>query len=255
MKRGLLIGVGTLGSLGAVFAITPPQFGVSNSTGSALGTSPASEPAQSAAPAQTATPQATQSTQSTQPKASAPAPKAAATKKAVAQKPTNTYNGDGVGEGEDDEEGGRANATVTAPAPAPTPTKSATPTPTKTAAPAPTKTTTPVPAPAQTQSTSSNGTFVGNTFAANEYGRNWGNVHVTVTINNGKITAISGDQSPASRGYMAFNQIDPYVSGQKITISTIKSTSSSALPYVSGATFSSIAYWDSLKTALKKAGI
>ena len=33
MKRGLLIGVGTLGGLGAVFAITPPQFGTSGSNG------------------------------------------------------------------------------------------------------------------------------------------------------------------------------------------------------------------------------
>jgi len=33
MKRGLLIGVGTLGGLGAVFAITPPQFGSSAGVG------------------------------------------------------------------------------------------------------------------------------------------------------------------------------------------------------------------------------
>ena len=33
MKRGLLIGVGTLGGLGAVFAITPPQFGTSGTDG------------------------------------------------------------------------------------------------------------------------------------------------------------------------------------------------------------------------------
>jgi uncharacterized protein with FMN-binding domain len=33
MKRGLLIGVGTLGGLGAVFAITPPQFGTSEPSG------------------------------------------------------------------------------------------------------------------------------------------------------------------------------------------------------------------------------
>ena len=33
MKRGLLIGVGTLGGLGAVFAITPPQFGPSGPSG------------------------------------------------------------------------------------------------------------------------------------------------------------------------------------------------------------------------------
>ena len=33
MKRGLLIGVGTLGGLGAVFVITPPQFGASTGAG------------------------------------------------------------------------------------------------------------------------------------------------------------------------------------------------------------------------------
>jgi len=33
MKRGLLIGVGTVGALGAVFAITPPQFGSSEISG------------------------------------------------------------------------------------------------------------------------------------------------------------------------------------------------------------------------------
>ena len=33
MKRGLLIGVGTIGGLGAVFAITPPQFGTSGPSG------------------------------------------------------------------------------------------------------------------------------------------------------------------------------------------------------------------------------
>ena len=38
MKRGLLIGVGTLGGLGAVFAITPPQFGTGISGGGARAT-------------------------------------------------------------------------------------------------------------------------------------------------------------------------------------------------------------------------
>ena len=33
MKRGLLIGVGTVGALGAVLAITPPQFGSSANSG------------------------------------------------------------------------------------------------------------------------------------------------------------------------------------------------------------------------------
>ena len=52
MKRGLLIGVGTLGGLGAVFAITPPQFGTSGPTGLAALPGKA---ASSAAPAPAAT--------------------------------------------------------------------------------------------------------------------------------------------------------------------------------------------------------
>jgi len=47
MKRGLLIGIGTLGGLGAVFAITPPQFGTSGPTG--LAALPGKAPASSAA--------------------------------------------------------------------------------------------------------------------------------------------------------------------------------------------------------------
>lgn len=63
MKRGLLIGVGTLGGLGAVFAITPPQFGTSGPSGLAAlpgratsSPAPVAEPTKSAtapAPAQT----------------------------------------------------------------------------------------------------------------------------------------------------------------------------------------------------------
>lgn len=52
MKRGLLIGVGTLGGLGAVFAITPPQFGTSGSTG--LSALPGRATAPSAAPSSAA---------------------------------------------------------------------------------------------------------------------------------------------------------------------------------------------------------
>ena len=211
MKRGLLIGAGTLGSLGAVLAITPPTCGTSNSAGAALGapttgasaSTPASTPAASTP---TPTPSAT--------KAAASATKKATPKASKKATPT-------------------PSATKTTPA---TPT----PTPTKTSAPA---------------SSGASGTFTGATYQANEYGRIWGNVSVTVTLKNGVISSSVGSQNPSSRGYFAFNQIDPYVSGQKITIATIKSTAATALPYVSGATYSSIAYWESLKSALSKAGI
>ena len=214
MKRGLLIGAGTLGSLGAVMAITPPTFGTSNSAGAALGA-----PTTGASSTTASTPTPTPAASTPTPTPSATKAAASATKKATpkaSKKATPTPS-----------------ATKTTPA---TPT----PTPTKTSAPA---------------SSGASGTFTGATYQANEYGRIWGNVSVTVTLKNGVISSSVGSQNPSSRGYFAFNQIDPYVSGQKITIATIKSTAATALPYVSGATYSSIAYWESLKSALSKAGI
>ena len=204
MKRGILIGVGTLGSLGAVLAITPPQFGSTHSTASALGGT--------TTPSTPSTPAPVASMSAPTKSATAPAPTKSATTKPIT-KPT-------------------PQATQTqAPTPTPTPTQT------------------------QAQSAGASGTFTGSSFPASEYGRNWGNVHVTVTLKDGKITSINGAQSPASRGYMAFNQIDPYVAAQKISIATIKSTAASALPFVSGASYSSVAYWQSLKTALQQAGI
>ncbi len=226
MKRGVLIGVGTLGSLGAVLAITPPQFGTNTTASGGLSGSTTPAPAATtAAP----TPAATKSTAPAATKSATPkaTPKATATKKATAT---------------------------------PTPTKSSTSASgstgtTATATPSPTSTPTPTPSPTKTQSTGVSGTFTGATFPADEYGRNWGNVHVTVTFKNGVISSINGSQNPSSRGYMAFNAIDPYVAGQKITVATIKSKSASSLPYVGGATYSSMAYWQSLKSAISQAGL
>ena len=184
-KTGILIATGTIGGMGAVFAVTPPQFG-NNAT----------DVDQVAAPA------ASQS-----PKAAAPTPAAT-----------------------------------------PAPSKgSSTPTPQATTPAAPT--------PAPTKAASGKVTVTGNSYAASERGRNWGNVTVKVTFENGAITAIIGMQSPLSRGQWAFDQLDPYVSGQKITIEQIKTKASSALPYVSGVSYTAMAYWDSLKSAINKAGL
>jgi uncharacterized protein with FMN-binding domain len=76
MKRAWLIAGGTIGGLGAVMAITPPQLS-SNSTGSGLELIPA--PAQSAAGASNPTPTATTSGATTKPVATKSA-KPAATK-------------------------------------------------------------------------------------------------------------------------------------------------------------------------------
>ena len=189
-KRALLIVTGTVGALGGVFAITPPQFG--NSAGGLAG-----------------------GTSSTP--ASTPAP----TKSAVTPTPTQSKS--------------------TAPAPSQS---SAAPTPTPVA-----------PTPTPTKAAGANVTVTGNVFGANEGGRNWGNVTVKVTFTDGVISSVTGSQSPSSRGQWAFDRLDPYVSGQKITVAQIKSKSANALPYVSGVSYSSIAYWESLKSAISKAGL
>ena len=183
-KTGILIATGTIGGMGAVFAITPPQFG-----NNASGVNQASTPATTQTPVATAAP--------------TPAPS-------------------------------KAGATA---APSPS-------------AVAPTPTQTPTKAP-----TTGSVTVTGDLFAASERGRNWGNVKVKVTFKDGAITSITGMQSPISRGQWAFDQLDPYVSGQKITVAQIKSKSANALPYVSGVSYSSMAYWESLKSAISKAGL
>jgi uncharacterized protein with FMN-binding domain len=177
-KTGILIATGTIGGMGAVFAITPPQFG-NNATGIN----------QTPTPATTQTPAAT-----------------------------------------------------AGPTPAPTKAGGATAKPT------------PTPAPSQPAATGLV-TVTGDSFAASERGRNWGNVTVKVSFKDGVITAITGMQSPLSRGQWAFDQLDPYVSGQKITVAGIKSKSANSLAFVSGVSYSSMAYWESLKSAITKAGL
>jgi hypothetical protein len=122
---------------------------------------------------------------------------------------------------------------------------------------------TPTPNPSQSQTQTPNsqsassvsGTFTGNAFEASERGRSWGTVVVKVTFKDGVISSVKGNQSPASRGPFAIDQLDPYVAAQKISIDSIKAKSAEALPYVSGVSYTSIAYWSSLKSAIKKAGL
>jgi hypothetical protein len=195
-KRFFLITTGTIGGLGAVLAVTPPQFGGAGGLAATdQGGAPA--PKKSTTPTAAATPQPTP-TKSSNPKPSRSAPA------------TNNQS---------------------------TPTPDPTPTPT------------PKPQSAAVK------TVTGDPFQADEGRRSWGTVRVKVTFTDGVISSITGMQSPTSRGQMAFDRLDPYVEAQKITISTVKSKGANALPYVSGASYTCIAYWDSLKTAIEKAGL
>jgi len=237
MKRFILIVTGALGSLFAILSITPPQFG----TGSAMGT--ATLPG---AGSTTSTGSSTATSPATLPSQSASAP---------------IPNGD--------EEGTAPVATKKA---TPKATKKATPKATKKSTPkASTPATTPTtPAatpttPAATPTTPAattgvSGTFVGATYDAREpNGQLWGSVTVTVVLKDGKVISSTGSQSPSSRGPYAFQALDPYFKSNRMSLAQIKAESASKVVadslYVSRVTYSSLAYWSSIKSALSKAGI
>ena len=161
MKRALLIAGGTLGGLGAVMVITPPQFTTSDTAGMGAGIGAIGGTTASAS----STPAATKSTAAAPSKSATSKP--VTTKKATATKSATT----------------KATAAATASASA---SSTATPTP------AATKTTqAPAPAPASKGVT---GTFVGPTVNVN-----YGNVQVQIVVKDGKITDATALQAPTGR--------------------------------------------------------
>ena len=201
MKRGLLIGVGTLGGLGAVFSITPPQFG----SGAGVGGIPASTTSSTAS--NTA---ATTQTQSTpvQTQAAAPAP----TKSTVSKKKKTTTS---------------------------TTKSTAATTQNQAAAPAPTQA-------ATSTSSGTSGTFAGATSQTR-----YGPVQVQITVSNGKITAAKALQYPNGdyRSADISNQAIPYLVSQTLA------AQSANISGVGGASYTSYGWYQSLQSALKKAGL
>jgi uncharacterized protein with FMN-binding domain len=178
MKRAILIAGGTVGGLGAVLSITPPQFGSSSLGGS------------------TTTTTTTKAT-STATQAATPAATPAATKKATA-----------------------------------TATKKATTTATKAATPA--------------AATKPSGTFVGR--VANT---RFGPVQVQITVSNGKITSAKALQTPQNdfRSAEISRQAIPYL------IEETLAANSANIQGVGGASYTSQGWYDSLVSALAKAGM
>jgi len=216
MKRALLIAGGTVGGLGAVLAITPPQLSTTSSIsiagGSAIGTtgtgSSASASSSSSSKASAAT---TTTTKSTKPVATKKATaKATATKSATAT----------------------AQATASASATAtPAATKSATATPTAT------KTT------AAVTSTIKDGTFTGPTIFVN-----YGNVQVRITVSNGKITDAVAVKAPNGRNDRYTNMAIPILKQQTLH------AQSANIQGASGASYTSYGWFKSLQGALADAG-
>jgi uncharacterized protein with FMN-binding domain len=191
-KRLFLILGGTVGGLGAVVSITPPQFGTSGGIG-ALGS---------------------KSTSTTPPP--------------VASVPT------------------AVPANPTAPTqPAPTPTtkaKKKTSTKATTSSAAPTQTQ----APTAPQSASVTGTFTGNAVPTI-----YGPVQVQITVSNGKITGATALTYPRSSGR------DQQINSQAIPLliqETLQAQSAN-IQGVGGASYTSQGWYDSLVSALKKAGM
>jgi hypothetical protein len=142
-------------------------------------------------------------------------------------------------------------ATATA-QPSATPTKSATATATATAKPTPAATAT---QPAAT--TGFSGTVNGASFAARDYGT----VSVSATCLNGKFKSVSATQNPTSWSQQSLTVLLPYVNGGSITVEQVKSYSAAELPCTrsnscnSRASYTAEAFWNSLKSAITKAGL
>jgi hypothetical protein len=220
MKRALLIAGGTVGGLGAVLAITPPQLTATTSTSSltgSLGGTSGGQVAQAAATQAAATPAATKA-----------APHSKATKKAS----------------------GGATATASASASA---SASATAQATQSAAPTPT--------PAKTTAAPAASGYSGTITGASYQARNYGNLTAVVTFTNGEISHVSASQSPSSWSQNVLPTLIPYTSSGKITVDQIKSYAAETLPCAisnscrSQASFSATAFWESVKSAISKAGL
>ncbi|MFM1951254.1 MAG: hypothetical protein RJA33_48 [Actinomycetota bacterium] len=189
MKRALLIAGGTVGSLGAVFAITPPTF-TSTQSSLAIGGNQAAPAAPT--PTESATPAPTESVTT------------GATKKPSASS---------------------TKTSTTAPAA----TQSAEPTATQSAA--------------VTSGKAQSGTFIGEPSTMR-----YGTVQVKITISGGKIIDAVAVQAPGGRDQRYTDMAVP-VMRQKVL-----AAQSSNVTAVSGASYTSYAYWVSLQSALTKAG-
>jgi uncharacterized protein with FMN-binding domain len=160
MKRALLIATGTVGGLGAVLAVTPPQFTSTQSSPMAL---PGSDTKPAAAASTSSSPSATAAaTKSAKAKASKSASSnAQPTKSAVATKAANSNAGQAQ--------------TPAADTPAATPT------------------------PTQTKTTAASNKSASGTFTGDSINVRYGYVQVKITVENGKITDAQAVQAPSGR--------------------------------------------------------
>ena len=110
---------------------------------------------------------------------------------------------------------------------------------------------------ATTSATAFSGTVNGASFAARDYGT----VSVSVTFSNGKFKSVSAQQNPTSWSQQSLTVLLPYVNGGSITVEQVKANSAAELPCTrsnscnSRASYTAEAFWNSLKSAITKAGL
>jgi uncharacterized protein with FMN-binding domain len=162
MKRGLLIGVGALGGLGAVMSITPPNFGTSTGTGAAPLLNGTTKASNTTTPSQTPV---------TQPTPAAPAtPSPTATKKATTKTKSTTSTTSTKSKKSTKKTTTQSNTTSQSSSTTPS-------------------------TPAQSSSTAVSGTFTGD-----PVNTRFGPVQVQITVSNGRITSAKGLTYPMSSG-------------------------------------------------------
>jgi len=202
MKRGLLIAGGALGGLGAVMAITPPQFSSTESLALGAPAMGSSTPAAKVATA-SATPTATDSPTpvATKTQASTKVTKKATPSKSATPAATASSNSN-------------SGAAATAD-PTPTATK-----------------TTAAPAPASKGVT---GTFTGPTVNVN-----YGNVQVQITVKDGKIIDATALQAPSGRNDRWTNMALPILKKQTLAAQNASIQGASGASYTSYGWYTSL---------------
>ena len=238
MKRFLLIAAGTVGGLGAVLSITPPQLSAtSTGVGLDLGTLPT---ASNTTQEPVSTPSAATTTTSAAPTQSAT--KTAKPTKSATTKPTTAASTVTATPAQ--------NSTLT---PTQTPTQSSTPTPTHTQTPTPTPTPTPTktatPVPTKTATPTPTVNSVNGTFTGPVVNVNYGNVQVEITVSNGKITNVRALQAPSGRNDRYTNYALPLLKQQTLA------AQSTNIQGASGASYTTYGWRKSLQGAMAKAGL
>jgi uncharacterized protein with FMN-binding domain len=198
MKRAILIAGGTVGGLGAVLSVTPPQLGsngLSTLSGASAATSstPATAAVTTSAPAATA--QAPAATTTTTKKSTA-----TTTKKSTATKSTTTSSSSSNTSSTTNSSSTTSNAT-TAPAPA-------------------------AAAPKTTSGVS--GSFTGDAFNVS-----YGTVQVKITVSNGRITDAVAVQAPSGRNQRWSDFAIPNLRSQTLSAQSAAITGASGASYTS----------------------